>query len=230
MTCTKSSAADAGPRREPRAGGQRRRQFADLARPQLVGLEVEARAVGVDAPAGGVFLVARLAQRQRRGHRQQRGLFGGADEVGVRTPAPAAAGRRCRTAAPAPCGSRSRLGQVAGVASARSLRPSRRRRRRGRHQPKASGAQQRRRMQRDQHPQAVGALSHWPRSASPPPARPSSERAAVAPSATSACGCTSAISLSSQCRQASASRCAGVLWMRRLPRSSNLKCLTALVT
>ena len=57
-----------------------------------------------------------------------------------------------------------------------------------------------------------------------------SDRAAVAPSATIAFGCTMSISLSSQCRQAAASRWAGVLWMRRLPRSSYLKCLTAFVT
>lgn len=60
--------------------------------------------------------------------------------------------------------------------------------------------------------------------------RPMSDRAAVAPSATKACGLTIAISSSSQKWQAAASRWVGVLWMRRLPRSSNLKCFTALET
>jgi hypothetical protein len=70
--------------------------------------------------------------------------------------------------------------------------------------------------------------SHAPRSACTATGRPSKARAAVAPSATNARGRTSEISLSSQCAQASASRCPAVLWMRRLPRSSYLKCFTAL--
>ena len=61
-------------------------------------------------------------------------------------------------------------------------------------------------------------------------ALPSSDCAAVAPSATARSGLISANSLSSHQRQAWTSPAFGFEWMRRLPRGSNLKCLTALVT
>ena len=61
-------------------------------------------------------------------------------------------------------------------------------------------------------------------------ALPSSDCAAVAPSATTRSGLISASSLSSHQRQAWISPAFGFEWMRRLPRGSNLKCLTALVT
>ena len=53
---------------------------------------------------------------------------------------------------------------------------------------------------------------------------------AVEPIATMSPGCTTSISASSQGLQARISLIRGVTWMRRLPRGSNLKCLTALVT
>ena len=59
---------------------------------------------------------------------------------------------------------------------------------------------------------------------------PSSALAAVAPSSTSTSGSTTRSSSASQGLQASISKRLGVWWMRRLPRSSNLKCLTTLVT
>ncbi len=61
-------------------------------------------------------------------------------------------------------------------------------------------------------------------------ARPSICRAAVAPSATTARGRSSASSRSYHQRHALISPALGFAWMRRLPRCSNLKCLTALVT
>src|ERR671931_684328 len=54
--------------------------------------------------------------------------------------------------------------------------------------------------------------------------------AAVEPRHTMTCGFTAATSPCSHWWQASISRCAGVLWRRRLPRSSHLKCFTAFVT
>ena len=58
---------------------------------------------------------------------------------------------------------------------------------------------------------------------------PSRAFEAVAPSSTSASGFTSLSSSSSHGLQASISNRLGVWWMRRLPRSSNLKCFTTLV-
>ena len=60
-------------------------------------------------------------------------------------------------------------------------------------------------------------------------ARPSTARAAVPPIATTSFGRNRTSSTSSQKRQAWISGASGVLWMRRLPRGSNLKCFTALV-
>jgi hypothetical protein len=60
--------------------------------------------------------------------------------------------------------------------------------------------------------------------------RPSSDCAAVAPSATSTRGSSTESSASSHGRQAASSSAFGFWWMRRLPRPSHLKCLTALVT
>jgi hypothetical protein len=59
---------------------------------------------------------------------------------------------------------------------------------------------------------------------------PTSERAAVAPSATVSGGLINSRSCSSHQRQAVISPASGLLWMRLLPRWTNLKCLTALVT
>src|SRR5579885_2162106 len=59
---------------------------------------------------------------------------------------------------------------------------------------------------------------------------PSRVRAAVAPRQTSTLGRTSAISASTQGRQARISMAFGLEWMRFLPRGSHLKCFTALVT
>ena len=53
---------------------------------------------------------------------------------------------------------------------------------------------------------------------------------AVAPSATVSGGLISARSCSCHQRHASISPASGLLWIRRLPRCSNLKCLTAFVT
>ena len=58
---------------------------------------------------------------------------------------------------------------------------------------------------------------------------PSSALPAVAPRITSTCGATTASSSRSHGRHASTSSFFGVWWMRRLPRSSNLKCLTTFV-
>src|SRR5205085_603298 len=54
--------------------------------------------------------------------------------------------------------------------------------------------------------------------------------AAVAPSATTIFGLTAAISASSHGKQAAISSELGFEWMRRVPRGTHLKCLTALVT
>ena len=59
---------------------------------------------------------------------------------------------------------------------------------------------------------------------------PSKARAAVAPRHTSVSGLTAASSASTQARQAAISESRGVWWIRRLPRMTNLKCFTALVT
>jgi hypothetical protein len=59
---------------------------------------------------------------------------------------------------------------------------------------------------------------------------PSICRAAVAPSATVIAGFTSSRSCSYHQRHAWISPASGFEWIRRLPRGSNLKCLTALVT
>ena len=59
---------------------------------------------------------------------------------------------------------------------------------------------------------------------------PSSALAAVAPSSTSTRGSTTRSSSDSHGLHASTSNRFGVWWMRRPPRSSNLKCLTTLVT
>jgi hypothetical protein len=61
-------------------------------------------------------------------------------------------------------------------------------------------------------------------------ARPSRLRAAVAPSATTSFGLMRRRSVSCHHLQRSISYWFGRLWMRRLPRCSNLKCLTAFVT
>jgi hypothetical protein len=61
-------------------------------------------------------------------------------------------------------------------------------------------------------------------------ARPSSVCAAVAPRQTMISGLSKAISESSHGRHAAISAPFGFLWMRRLPRGSQLKCLTTLVT
>ena len=61
-------------------------------------------------------------------------------------------------------------------------------------------------------------------------ARPSTARAAVAPIMTVSAGLMVARSRSSQKRQALISLMPGFSWMRRLPRGTNLKCLTELVT
>ena len=58
---------------------------------------------------------------------------------------------------------------------------------------------------------------------------PNTAFAAVAPRNTSASGATTRSSSSSQGLHASISKRFGVWWMRRRPRSSNLKCLTTLV-
>src|SRR2546426_3402594 len=55
-------------------------------------------------------------------------------------------------------------------------------------------------------------------------------RADVAPRQTSTSGLIAAISASIQGRQAASSLRRGVWWMRRLPRSTKLKCFTAFVT
>ena len=54
--------------------------------------------------------------------------------------------------------------------------------------------------------------------------------ASYAPKATMIRGATRAISASSQGKQASISTAPGLLWMRRGPRGTHLKCLTTLVT
>src|SRR5438477_346838 len=59
---------------------------------------------------------------------------------------------------------------------------------------------------------------------------PSNARAAVAPRHTSVSGLMTASSASTQARQAAISESRGVWWIRRLPRMTNLKCFTALVT
>src|SRR5215469_4371798 len=59
---------------------------------------------------------------------------------------------------------------------------------------------------------------------------PNKACAAVAPSATTIRGLTTLISASSHGKQASISTAPGLLWMRRGPRGTHLKCLTTLVT
>jgi hypothetical protein len=61
-------------------------------------------------------------------------------------------------------------------------------------------------------------------------AGPSSDRAALAPSTTSASGRSRPISDSSQGLHAVISPALGLAWMRRFPRGVHLKCFTALVT
>ena len=77
---------------------------------------------------------------------------------------------------------------------------------------------------------ASGDAIAWPRCAVSLNRVPRSDCAAVAPRQTMTAGRTASISASSHGRQARISDARGFLWMRRLPRGSQLKCLTALVT
>ena len=69
-----------------------------------------------------------------------------------------------------------------------------------------------------------------PRSRNSRKSAPTIARAAVAPRHTSTSGLSAATSASIQGRQAAISLRRGVWWMRRLPRSTKLKCFTAFVT
>ena len=77
---------------------------------------------------------------------------------------------------------------------------------------------------------ASGERRKWPRSWVTRKLRPSNAWAAVAPRQTRTSGLTSASSCSSQGRHARISIELGLLWIRRLPRGTHLKCLTTLVT
>ncbi len=81
-----------------------------------------------------------------------------------------------------------------------------------------------------QHSLPSARVSGSPRTLEMVTTLPISERAAVTPSATVTGGLMSARSWSIHQRQAVISPASGLLWMRRLPRSTNLKCFTALVT
>ena len=77
---------------------------------------------------------------------------------------------------------------------------------------------------------AVGEFSAAPRFLPIAIGLPNRLLAAVAPSATVTSGRISSRSCSIHQRQASISPAPGLLWIRFLPRGTNLKCLTALVT
>src|SRR5262249_27275415 len=77
---------------------------------------------------------------------------------------------------------------------------------------------------------AKGAGTNFPRSRVTRNDAPRSAWAAVAPRHTTTRGFTSAISRSSQGLHAAISRPLGFLWMRHLPRCSQLKCFTTFVT
>ncbi len=81
-----------------------------------------------------------------------------------------------------------------------------------------------------QHSLPSTSVSGSPRALAMVTTFPTSERAAVAPSATVTGGLISARSWSIHQWQAVISPASGLLWIRRLPRWMNLKCLTALVT
>ena len=93
-----------------------------------------------------------------------------------------------------------------------------------------AGAQDRRRMDRRGHERRERAVERASALAREPERAPSSACAAVAPSSTSASGATTCSSARSHGRHALTSERLGFWWIRRFPRSSNLKCLTALVT